>query len=56
MTTRQLTQQEILDLLQEDYARYQQIILHLNDEEQQTAFTPEGWSVKDFLSHMSCYP
>ena len=42
-----------MDLLQEDYARYQKIILHLNDEEQQTAFTPEGWSVKDFLSHMS---
>ncbi len=53
MTTQQLTQQEILDLLQEDHARYQKIIHHLNDEEQQTAFTPEGWSVKDFLSHMS---
>ena len=53
MTTQQLTQQELLDLLQEDYGRYQKIILHLNDEEQQTAFTPEGWSAKDFLSHMS---
>ena len=53
MTTQQPTQQELLDMLQEDYARYQKVILQLNDEEQQTAFTPEGWSVKDFLSHMS---
>jgi len=53
LTTQQLTQQELLDLLQEYNARYQKVILHLNDEEQQTAFTPEGWSVKDFLSHMS---
>jgi len=47
------TQQDILDSLQDDLARFQQLITRLNDEEQQMAFTPEGWSVKDFLAHMS---
>ena len=53
MATPQPTQQELLDALQDDHARFQRLITQLNDEEQQTAFTPEGWSVKDFLSHMS---
>ena len=47
------TQQGLLDSLQEDHARFQKLINHLNDEEQQRAITPEGWSCKDFLSHMS---
>ena len=47
------TQQGLLDTLQEDSARFQKLINHLNDEEQQIAITPEGWSFKDFLSHMS---
>jgi hypothetical protein len=53
LAVQRLTQQDILDSLQEDLARFQQLITRLNDEEQQTAFTPEGWSVKDFLAHMS---
>ena len=53
MATQQTTQQELLDALHEDYARFQKLITHLNEEEQQTVFTPEGWSAKDFLSHMS---
>lgn len=53
MTTQQLTQQEILDALQEELARFQQLIIRLNDEEQQITITPEGWSVRDFLAHMS---
>lgn len=53
MTTQHPTQQQLLDSLQEDAARFQKLIIRLSDEEQQTAFTPEGWSVKDFLSHMS---
>ena len=47
------TQQGLLDALQEDHARFQKLITHLNDEQQQIAITPEGWSFKDFLSHMS---
>jgi hypothetical protein len=49
----QPTQQDILDALHDDHVRFQKLITHLNEEEQQIAFTPEGWSVKDFLSHMS---
>lgn len=47
------TQQGLLDSLQEDHACFQQLINRLNEEEQQTVITPEGWSFKDFLSHMS---
>ena len=53
MATQLPTQQSLLDALQDDHACFQRLINQLNDEEQQTAFTPEGWSVKDFLSHMS---
>jgi len=49
----QPTQQDLLDSLQDDLARFQKLINRLNEEEQQIAFTPEGWSVKDFLAHMS---
>jgi hypothetical protein len=47
------TQQGLLDALQDDAARFQKVINDLNEEQQQIAITPEGWSVKDFLSHMS---
>ena len=47
------TQQSILDALQDNSARFQRVINYLSDEEQQIAITPQGWSVKDFLSHMS---
>lgn len=53
MATPLSTQQGLLDSLQDDRARFQKLITRLNDEEQQTAITPEGWSVKDFLAHMS---
>ncbi len=53
LATPLLTQQGLLDSLQDDHARFQRLIPHLSDEEQQIAITPEGWSVKDFLSHMS---
>ena len=55
MATQLPTQQDILDSLQEDHERFLKLINRLNEEEQQTPFTPEGWSVKDFLSHMSHY-
>jgi len=53
LATQLPTQQGLLDSLQDDHARFQKLISRLNDEEQQTAITSEGWSVKDFLSHMS---
>ena len=54
MATQQpATQQELLDAYQENHERFLKLISQLNEEEQQTPFTPEGWSVKDFLSHMS---
>ena len=53
MATQHLTQQELLDSYQENAARFQKLMLQLSEEEQQTAFTPQGWSAKDFLAHMS---
>ncbi len=53
MATQFPTQQDLLDAFQEDAARFQRMIMALNEEQQQVTFTPQGWSVKDFLSHMS---
>lgn len=54
MTTQQpATQQDLLDAFQDNHERFLKLINHLNEELQQTPFTPEGWSVKDFISHMS---
>jgi hypothetical protein len=53
LATQRPTQQDLLDSLQDDHARFQQLINRLNEEQQQVAITPEGWSVKDFLAHMS---
>ncbi len=47
------TQQGLLDALQDNHARYRKLITRLTEEEQQTPFTPQGWSAKDFLAHMS---
>ncbi|MDQ2716526.1 MAG: DinB family protein [Chloroflexota bacterium] len=52
-TTSPPTQQGLLDALQDDYGRFQRLINHLTEEQQQEAITPEGWSFKDFLAHMS---
>jgi hypothetical protein len=53
LTTERPTQQSILGSLQDDHTRFQMLINRLNEEQQQIAFTTEGWSVKDFLAHMS---
>ncbi len=53
MTTQHLTRTELTDELQNDLERFRRLITSLNDEEQQTPFTPEDWSIKDFLAHMS---
>lgn len=52
-TQRHPTQQDLLDELHDDHAVFQKLIGHINDEEQQQAITPEGWSAKDLLAHMS---
>jgi hypothetical protein len=53
LTIQQPTQQDLLDAFQENHERFLKLINHLDEEQQQIAFTPEGWSVKDFISHMS---
>ena len=53
MNSQRPTQQDLLDSFQFDHTRFQKLINQLNEEQQQIAFTPEGWSVKDFISHMS---
>ena len=53
MTTQEPTQQELLDAFQDNHERFLKLINLLDEEQQQIAFTPEGWSVKDLLSHMS---
>ncbi|MEO6891998.1 MAG: DinB family protein [Ktedonobacteraceae bacterium] len=53
MATSLPTQQGLLDALQDDHGRFQRLINHLNEEQQQETITPEGWSFKDFLAHMS---
>lgn len=53
MATPLSTQQGLLDSFHDGHARFRRLITRLNDEEQQIAITPEGWSVKDFLAHMS---
>lgn len=53
MATQLPTQQGLLVSLQEDLERFRTLMNRLNEEQQQVAFTPEGWSVKDFLAHMS---
>jgi hypothetical protein len=53
MTTELPTQASLIDALQSDLERFRIIVTHLDDEEQQVPFTPEDWSVKDFLAHMA---
>ncbi len=53
MATQRPTQQDLLDQLQDDHALFQKLIGQISDEDQQVSITPEGWSVKDILSHTS---
>jgi hypothetical protein len=52
-TQQPATQQDLLDAFQDNHERFLKLINQLDEEQQQIPFTPEGWSVKDFLSHMS---
>lgn len=49
----QYTQSDILEILQRDHERFTALSKRLSQEEQLKPITPEGWSVKDFLGHMT---
>jgi len=53
LTSAQHTQSSILALLQHDHERFTSLINRLSEEELQKPFTPEGWSIQDFLGHMT---
>ncbi len=53
MTTKLPKQENLIEALQSDLERFRTLITQLDDEEQQVPFTPEDWSVKDFLAHMT---
>jgi hypothetical protein len=53
MADTQVTQEGLAESLRLDQARYNRLIQTLSEAEQVTPFTPEGWSVKDFLAHMA---
>src|SRR5579884_1250181 len=47
------TKQQLLDSLQADLERFRHLITVLDEVQQQTEITPEGWTPKDFLAHMA---
>jgi hypothetical protein len=47
------TKQQLLDSLQADLERFRHLITVLDDVQQQTEITPQGWTVKDFIAHMA---
>src|SRR5579871_915876 len=53
MATSLPTRDMLLVSLQADQDRFNALVGLLSDADQENAFTPEGWSVKDFLSHMT---
>ncbi len=53
METALPTRETLLQQLQENEERFNRLIGRLSNEEQTRPFTPEGWSVKDFLAHMT---
>ncbi|HZR41749.1 MAG TPA: DinB family protein [Ktedonobacteraceae bacterium] len=53
MATSLPTRDMLLVSLRADQDRFNALVGLLSDADQEKAFTPEGWSVKDFLSHMT---
>jgi hypothetical protein len=47
------TQEGLIESLQLDRARFQHITNNVSAVEQEKPFSPEGWSIKDFLAHMA---
>lgn len=48
-----ITQEGLAESLRLDQKRFDLVIQSLSETVQVTPFTPEGWSVKDFLAHMA---
>ncbi len=53
MADTQITQEGLAESLRLDQKRFEHITQSPSETEQVTPFTPEGWSVKDFLTHMA---
>ncbi|MHB8597427.1 MAG: DinB family protein [Ktedonobacteraceae bacterium] len=53
MADTQITQEGLAESLRLDRKRFDRVTQSLSETEQVTPFTPEGWSVKDFLAHMA---
>ena len=53
MTSQPQSQAEILEILAQDNVRYADLLHRFSDADLQRPFTPEGWSVNDFLAHMT---
>lgn len=53
MADTHITQEGLAESLRLDQKRFEHVIQSLSEIEQVTPFTPEGWSVKDFLAHMA---
>lgn len=53
MTASPHTRATLLALLQQDHDRFTALTSRLSADEQQRPVTPEGWSAKDFLAHMT---
>jgi hypothetical protein len=47
------TQESLIASLQLDHARFQQITNKVSAADQEKPFSPEGWSIKDFIAHMA---
>lgn len=47
------TQEGLIESLRLDRTRFQHITNNLSTDEQEKPFSPEGWSIKDFIAHMA---
>jgi hypothetical protein len=53
MADTQITQEGLAESLRLDQERFNLVTQKLSETGQVAPFTPEGWSVKDFLAHMA---
>lgn len=53
MTDTTMTQEKLVESLRLDQQHFDRLTHALTQSDQTTPFTPEGWSVKDFLAHMA---
>lgn len=53
MSTPLPTQASLLESLKRDQDRFNILVQRLSEDQQLAPISPEGWSVKDFLAHMT---